>query len=659
MKKNAIITVALIFMLSLQLNAQITLNLKAFLEGPFNGSVMNTALNPQNLIPLSQPYNDSPWNYTGTEQVSSIPNGNVVDWVLVELRETTGDASTASQDKMINRQAAFIKADGSIVRTDGSSMITYNGAVTGNLYVVIWHRNHLAVMSSGVLTNTGGVYAWDFTDQLGKAYLDGQKSIGTNVFGMAGGDSDANGIVGQSDKDAHWTPDAGDQGYKPGDINLDAQVNNRDKDDVWKPNIGKTTKVPFIVPFVCGNDFIDSRDGQTYSSVLIGDQCWMAENLNIGTRIDGIEDQTDNAIFEKYCYDNNEANCDTYGGLYQWNEMMQYVITAGVKGICPTGWHLPTDGEWTALTDVLGGASVAGGKMKATGTIEEGTGLWYAPNNGATNESGFTVLPGGERYDDGNFYDKGYYPFFWSSEENNPDLAWSRYLLNSVATVYSMNHDKAYGFSVRCIKDAPPTWSCGDVLIDERDSQTYNTVEIGTQCWMAENLNIGTMINGSANQSQQTSEVIEKYCYDNNTSNCDTYGGLYQWNEMMQYEVFPGIQGICSTGWHLPTQNEYNTLINFLGTYTIVGGKMKETGFAHWNEPNIGATNSSRFTAFGSAGLPINGQFYTLGTCGLFWTSNSYDASNSFRLYLTYSSAECHNYYSNMASGFSVRCLKD
>ncbi len=81
MKKNAIITVALIFMLSLQLNAQITLNLKAFLEGPFNGSVMNTALNPQNLIPLSQPYNGSPWNYTGTEQVSSIPNGNVVDWV--------------------------------------------------------------------------------------------------------------------------------------------------------------------------------------------------------------------------------------------------------------------------------------------------------------------------------------------------------------------------------------------------------------------------------------------------------------------------------------------------------------------------------------------------------------------------------------------------
>ena len=315
MKKNSIIPVILIIMLSLQLNAQITLNLKAFLEGPINGSAMNTALNVQNLIPLSQPYNVAPWNYTGTEQVSSIPNAGIVDWVLIELRETTGDASSATQDKMINRQAAFIKSDGSIVGIDGSSMTTYNGIVSGNLYVVIWHRNHLAIMSSVALTNNGGVYAWDFTVQLGNAYLNGQKQIGTNVFGMAGGDSDANGIVGQSDKDANWTPDAGEKGYKPGDLTLDAQVNNRDKDDIWKPNIGTTNKVPFYVPFVCGNDFIDARDGQTYSSVLIGTQCWMAENLNIGTMIPNTTNMSNNGILEKFCYDNTAANCDVYGGF--------------------------------------------------------------------------------------------------------------------------------------------------------------------------------------------------------------------------------------------------------------------------------------------------------------------------------------------------------
>jgi uncharacterized protein (TIGR02145 family) len=453
MKRFTVFTITLIAVFALQLNAQINLNLRVFLEGPFNGTTMNTTLNVQNLIPLIQPYNVAPWNYTGTEQVSSIPNASIVDWVLIELRETIGDAATATQDKMINRQAAFIKSDGSIVGIDGSSMTTYNGIVSGNLYVVIWHRNHLAIMSSGALTNNGGVYAWDFTVQLGKAYLDGQKLIGTNVFGMAGGDSDANGIVGQSDKDANWTPDAGEKGYKPGDLSLDAQVNNRDKDDIWKPNIGKMAKVPFVVPFVCGNDFIDARDGQTYSSVLIGTQCWMAENLNIGTRINGVAEQTDNSIIEKYCFDNSEVNCDTYGGLYQWNEMMQYATIEGVQGICPAGWHLPTDEEWTILTAFLGGESIAGGKMKATGTFEAGTGLWYAPNEGATNSSGFTVLPGGIRDYNGSFYDMGSYAYFWSSTEFYFDNAWGRFLGYNNSVVLTYDGYKYDGFSSRCIQD--------------------------------------------------------------------------------------------------------------------------------------------------------------------------------------------------------------
>jgi uncharacterized protein (TIGR02145 family) len=449
MKKNPIIPVVLTLMLSFQLNAQITLNLKAFLEGPFNGSAMNTALNIQNLIPLSQPYNVAPWNYTGTEQVSSIPNSGIVDWVLIELRETTGDASTASQDKMINRQAAFIKVDGSIVGPDGSNMISYNGAVTSNLYVVIWHRNHLAIMSSGALTNNSDVYSWDFTVQLGNAYLDGQKIIGTNVFGMAGGDSDANGIVGQSDKDVNWTPDAGEQGYKPGDLTLDAHVNNKDKDDVWEPNIGTTSTIPFIVPFVCGNDFIDSRDGKTYTSVLIDNQCWMAENLNIGTMIPGTSEQNNNAIIEKYCYNDNPANCDVYGGLYQWLE---------VKGwqpgdLCPAGWHLPFDSEWDVLINHLGGSTVAGGKLKSTGTIEAGTGLWYAPNSGATNEIGFTALPGGFRHENGTFMYMGSHGEWWTSRDLWTWYAFYFEILHSSDDTYSTYVGQSYGFSARCVKD--------------------------------------------------------------------------------------------------------------------------------------------------------------------------------------------------------------
>ena len=99
----------------------------------------------------------------------------------------------------------------------------------------------------------------------------------------------------------------------------------------------------------CGELLTDSRDGQQYETVLIGTQCWMAENLNIGTRIDGVNDPSDNGNIEKYCYDDDPANCETYGGLYQWNEMMEYVTIERVQGICPEGWYIPTDDDWKIL----------------------------------------------------------------------------------------------------------------------------------------------------------------------------------------------------------------------------------------------------------------------------------------------------------------------
>ena len=198
--------------------------------------------------------------------------------------------------------------------------------------------------------------------------------------------------------------------------------------------------------FTCGDPFTDPRDGQTYNSVQIGDQCWMAENLNIGGMINGSEEMTDNGVIEKYCYDNDPANCDEYGGLYQWNEMMEYTTTPGVQGICPSGWHLPTDGEWTTLTDFLGGESVAGGKMKETGTTH-----WNPPNTGATNESGFTALPGGYRLN-GNFNNLGSNGSFWSSNENGAN-AWYRKLYCNYFDVARLNNNKNCGFSSRCLHD--------------------------------------------------------------------------------------------------------------------------------------------------------------------------------------------------------------
>jgi uncharacterized protein (TIGR02145 family) len=194
--------------------------------------------------------------------------------------------------------------------------------------------------------------------------------------------------------------------------------------------------------------------GQTYNTVLIGTQCWLRENLNAGVRIDGIQEQTDNGIIEKYCYDNDINNCTVYGGLYQWHEIMQYDLTPGTQGICPQNWHIPTSNDWQTLAVFLGGLIEAGGKMKTTGTIEAGTGLWKDPNESATNESGFSALPSGGRFlENGMFYSLGQYCAWWSSSESYPGFAWMRY-------IYYDNHVLDYwgwfmneGFSVRCVSD--------------------------------------------------------------------------------------------------------------------------------------------------------------------------------------------------------------
>ncbi|MFH1937504.1 MAG: FISUMP domain-containing protein [Bacteroidota bacterium] len=197
----------------------------------------------------------------------------------------------------------------------------------------------------------------------------------------------------------------------------------------------------------CGQMTV-SYGGQTYNTVKIGTQCWFKENLNIGTRINGSQNQTNNSTIEKYCYNDQESNCDTYGGLYQWDEMMQYVTTQGAKGICPDGWHIPTDAEWTTLTTYLGGESVAGGKMK-----EAGYAHWASPNTGANNSSGFTALPGGTRYSSGSFYNLTLSAYFWSSSQTDATYAWGRHLSYSNEYLGRYYYNKTYGFSCRCLQD--------------------------------------------------------------------------------------------------------------------------------------------------------------------------------------------------------------
>ncbi|MEI7981087.1 MAG: FISUMP domain-containing protein, partial [Bacteroidota bacterium] len=213
----------------------------------------------------------------------------------------------------------------------------------------------------------------------------------------------------------------------------------------------------------CGSPITDSRDGKTYNTVFIGDQCWMKENLNIGTRINSTQDQTNNGIIEKYCYGNIESNCDVYGGMYMWNELMNYTTSSndnpsGRTGICPAGWHLPSDAEWCQLETYLDPAvdcnstgwqnTDAGGKMKEAGTVH-----WAPPNTGATNSSGFTSLPGGIVINNGGIFQ--YLTTlvdFWSSTEYGSD-AWTRGMHNELPTLNRNHGVKTGGLGARCLRD--------------------------------------------------------------------------------------------------------------------------------------------------------------------------------------------------------------
>ena len=200
----------------------------------------------------------------------------------------------------------------------------------------------------------------------------------------------------------------------------------------------------------CPNTPTVTYEGKTYNTVQIGTQCWFKENLDVGTKINTSQNQLNNGVKEKYCYENKDSLCNIYGGLYQWEEAMQYNTIEGAQGLCPAGWHIPRETEWQTLTTFLGGAEIAGGKMKETGTVH-----WSAPNP-ASNSSGFSGLPGGERNVTSYWYSGGlsYYAAFWSTTEIPNNLIMYQGLYWYGTGVNPASCQKIMGASVRCIQGA-------------------------------------------------------------------------------------------------------------------------------------------------------------------------------------------------------------
>jgi len=207
--------------------------------------ILDTDINLRGEIPLSQPFNSPPWNYTGSESVSAIPNANVVDWVLVELRNAVSPGAALSST-IISTQAAFLLNSGNIVGIDGSSILQFPSAfVSDKLYVTVLHRNHIAIMSANELSESGGVYMYNFSTAITRVYNGsaGYKEIAPGVYGMVGGDANADGNI-NADDETLWNNDAGTKGYKDTDFNLDGQVNNLDKNDTWSENDTYSSQVP-------------------------------------------------------------------------------------------------------------------------------------------------------------------------------------------------------------------------------------------------------------------------------------------------------------------------------------------------------------------------------------------------------------------------------
>jgi uncharacterized protein (TIGR02145 family) len=399
-------------------------------------------------------------------------------------------------------------------------------------------------------------------------------------------------------------------------------------------------------------DSIIFKQNVFLESVTIGTQIWQTKNLDVATYRNGdiipqVTDSTEwaNLTTGAWCYyDNEPENGKIYGKLYNW-----YAVN-DPRGLAPAGWHVPSDTEWTTLSTYLGGQDVAGGKLKSTGTIEDGNGLWHSPNTGATNSSGFSGLPSGYRYFvNGYYYYLGVDGFWWSSTENSGKVAWGstiRYLDSKLEIRYD---EKGHGFSVRCIKDVP-------ALPD--------SVIIGTQTWQTKNLDVAYYRNGDpipqvTDPTEWSKLTTGAWCYYNNDpENGKIYGKLYNW-----YAVNDP-RGLAPAGWHVPSDAEWTTLSTYLGGIDVAGGKLKSTGTIEggdglWLSPNTGATNESGFSGLPGGYSNYDCYYLDVRYYGYWWSSTEVDYTNAWFKYLEYYDTKIIRSSYGKVCGFSVRCVKD
>jgi uncharacterized protein (TIGR02145 family) len=424
----------------------------------------------------------------------------------------------------------------------------------------------------------------------------------------------------------------------------------------------------------------DPRDGKVYDLVEIGLQCWFKENLDVGTMINSATDQTNNGALEKYCYNNDTNNCHVYGALYQWGEMMSYTWVFGGQGICPPGFHVPSDEEWDQLAIWVGTMSpywwedvsywYAGGKLKETGTAH-----WTSPNTDATNESGFTALGAGYwNNNDNAFYGLNTETRIYASTATSPTERWmDRMTYNSH---YLYNNWKVHpndANSVRCVKGEYVD-PCKGITSVSHGGQLYHTSAIGTQCWIKENMNIGVFEDDNFKEPENNG-VIEHWCWGNDPYWCSVMGGLYNWNEAMKYFYSEGSQGICPSGFHIPTDQDFRILEGYADSKFMVddpvwggtGPRGWDVGMnlkADWGWQQCWSYDAFGFYSVGGGSRWCDGAMWRHYRFGYYWTS-SYAGNGSVWVHSQFGnqvSTYCNNSYRDQwgsCHGLSVKCVKD
>ncbi|MGM0650448.1 MAG: fibrobacter succinogenes major paralogous domain-containing protein, partial [Bacteroidota bacterium] len=368
-------------------------------------------------------------------------------------------ASADGPEVYVERHFPTSNGNGLVSIEIGSGIV-----VSGDFSDIEWQNGPFYLQTQTDL-NGGADYTVTSTSQLLTVPYAIHAQSADTVLGMAETDPDFNASVASeitASDTVYWnnkldayteTQTIGDAAALGNSVNTqlkDVDYPTDDQDAATKAYVDALEERVFLLEYSTGADSIVDCQGNVYDIVKIGDQYWMADNLrtnklNDGTDIQLVEDNGQwSGLDTPGCcwYDNDSASyAQDYGALYNW-----YVIETGQ--LCPEGWHVPTNDDWTELTDFLGGESVAGGKLKQMGTT-----YWSSPNTGATNSTGFTALPGGRRYNDGTFDSMGYNSYMWSATSISVTDAWYRKLSYDEANMYAGSYSKKNGFSVRCVRD--------------------------------------------------------------------------------------------------------------------------------------------------------------------------------------------------------------